>query len=52
MKEQSVESIERKGPVTLLTSRSANIQTSDAVESGDSLEIDTKCPNSDCSDTI
>jgi hypothetical protein len=44
--------IESLGPITLLTSRSADIQTTDAIGSGDSLEIDTKCPNSDCSDTV
>lgn len=41
-----------EGPITLLNSRSANILVTDASSSSMLMEIDTKCPNSDCSDTI
>lgn len=40
------------GPITLLTARVASVLTTDAPSTGMLAEIDTKCPNSDCSDTI
>ena len=41
-----------EGPITLLTARSASILVTDAKGTENMDETDTKCPYSDCSDTI
>lgn len=41
-----------EGPITLLNARSASVLITDARGTESMDETDTKCPNSDCSDTI